>query len=309
MRPQIRAQPPQSNGCRRCALRESAARKHAQHAKNRPVYESTGRFWVFERAANRGLMLSLRSASEVFFGELPVDELFEEGLDEGGARIAVIDVVGVFPVVDREDRRFARLHRRTRIARIHDGERAVGLLYEPGPARTEVASRSGRERFDEGFKAPPGLFDRFEERTLRAAAARGGQALPKEGVVEVLRGVVEKTAFGAADDFFEGLAFETRTRKLVVEVRHIGAVMLAPVVFERFAAHGGLERIDCVGQFGKLKFGHGRSPLKYCTALHEMLAEPVCSGISVGAQIKMRSEAQKGTRKTAPAVDASIISP
>ena len=72
----------------------------------------------------------------------------------------------------------------------------------------------------------------------------------------MLRGIVEETARGTADDVFERAAFPFGALHEVVEVRHIGAVMLAPVIFNRLGAHRGSERIVRKGELGEREFGH-----------------------------------------------------
>jgi hypothetical protein len=71
--------------------------------------------------------------------KFPVHQLVEEGLDELGAQVAVVDVVGVFPHVDGQQGLVGGGQRRAGGAGVDDVHAAVGFLHQPGPARAEVA--------------------------------------------------------------------------------------------------------------------------------------------------------------------------
>lgn len=81
------------------------------------------------------------------------------------------------------------------------------------------------------------------------------EALPEEGVVEDLCRIVEDAARGGADDVLKGLAFEVRAGDQAVEVVDVRLMVLAPVVFQGFTAHGGLERVERVGKSRQSKHG------------------------------------------------------
>ena len=67
-------------------------------------------------------------------------------------------------------------------------------------------------------------------------------------MVEDLSGVVEHTTLSGLDDFFKALAFEFRTFDQLVQVGDVGLMMLAPVVFKRFTAHGRREIVQAEGE-------------------------------------------------------------
>ncbi|MNY55105.1 hypothetical protein D3C86_1910530 [compost metagenome] len=67
-------------------------------------------------------------------------------------------------------------------------------------------------------------------------------------MVPDLSGVVEDTTRRALDDFFQGLAFELGTRDQVVQVHHVGVVVLAVVVFQGLGGNVRLEGVLCVRQ-------------------------------------------------------------
>jgi uncharacterized membrane protein len=58
--------------------------------------------------------------------------------------------------------------------------------------------------------------------------------VPVEGVVPDLGSVVEDATSGGLDDLFQRLAFKLGTRHQVVQVDHVGVVVLAVVVFQSF---------------------------------------------------------------------------
>src|SRR5574343_1784733 len=84
-------------------------------------------------------------SGEVGFGELPVHEVAQEGLDELGAQVAVVDVVGMLPHVDAGQGLVAGGQRGAGGAHVDDVDGTVGLLDQPGPAGTEVADGGSLE--------------------------------------------------------------------------------------------------------------------------------------------------------------------
>jgi hypothetical protein len=72
--------------------------------------------------------------------ELPVDQV-PERFQVLRAGVAVVDVVGVLPDVDGQQRRDALRQRAAGVAGVVDGHGAVGLLHQPGPAGAEVVDR------------------------------------------------------------------------------------------------------------------------------------------------------------------------
>ena len=167
-----------------------------------------------------------------------------------GTRVAVVDVVRVFPHVYRQQRLGIRRQRRRRVAGRDDVEAAVRLLHEPGPARTEGADRGLGESFLECGERAPLLSDGRAQGTLGLAAAVGRQAVPVERVVPDLSGVVEYAAARFLHDILERQRFEFRAGDQVVEVRHIGLVMLAVVEIDGFRRDVRLQRVLRVRQFG-----------------------------------------------------------
>ena len=70
---------------------------------------------------------------QVLCHKIPVDELVAEHLKEGGARIAVIDVVGMLPNVYTGERFVRPGERRFRV-RSRDHFESASAEHEPAPA-------------------------------------------------------------------------------------------------------------------------------------------------------------------------------
>ncbi len=171
----------------------------------------------------------------------------------------MVDVVRVFPHVDREQRLVGGGQRRAGGAHVDDVDAAIGLLHEPGPAGAEVADGRLLERFLERGVGAPLRVDRGGQRALGLPAAGRLHAVPEERVVPDLGGIVVDRARGLLDDLFQRQCFELGALLQVVELRHIGIVMLVVVVLQRFAAHVRSEGVMRVRQRRQRVF-HGVCP-------------------------------------------------
>src|SRR5687768_16662626 len=77
-------------------------------------------------------------AAQILRHEIPIDDI-PERLNIRGPRIAVIDVIGVFPHIESQDGRFAISNRAARIGRGFNGEVAAAVFRDPGPTRAELS--------------------------------------------------------------------------------------------------------------------------------------------------------------------------
>ena len=175
-------------------------------------------------------------SGEVGFGKAPVHQLVEEGLDKLRAHVAVVDVVGVFPHVHGQQRLVGGGQRRAGSAGVDDVHAAVGLLHQPGPAAAEVADGALHEGFLEGGVAAPLGVDGRGQRARGFTTASGLHAVPEEGVVPDLRRVVVDAAAALLDDLFQRHGLELGALLQVVQVHHIGVVVLAVVELQRLLA-------------------------------------------------------------------------
>ena len=171
-------------------------------------------------------------ACEVLRDEVPVHQV-PERFDEFRTSIAVIDVIGVLPNVTGQQRLVACSHRVAGTDGARQTEAAVGLLDQPRPAGAEGTDSGLGELFLELVEGAEGRVDGISQRTSRLAAGVRRQAIPEEGVVPDLSGVVEDAAGGGLDDAFQVLAFELGARDQVVQVGDVGSVMLVVVELER----------------------------------------------------------------------------
>src|SRR5579863_8399935 len=126
---------------------------------------------------------------EVLRDEVPVDEVVEERLHEIGPAVLEVEIIGVLPHVAGHQRGLALAERVDRIRRPGDRELAAAG-DEPGPAAAELADRGGLEIVLELGEAAEIAVDRLREVAARGAAAIGLHAVPEEGMVPHLRGVV-----------------------------------------------------------------------------------------------------------------------
>jgi len=120
---------------------------------------------------------------------------------------------------------------------------AIRALHQPGPAGAEVAGGGFAELILELGHRAERLVDRVGELAGGFAATVRAHRVPVESVVPGLRGVVEDAAGRLADDVLEFRVGELGAFDLLVEVGHIGLVVLAVVVLERL---GGDVRLQCI---------------------------------------------------------------
>src|ERR671910_129044 len=204
------------------------------------------------RAAGR---LALR---EVRGGELPVDQVLEPGLDVCRPGVLEVEVVGVLPDVEREQRGLAVLERQVGVLGLEYLE-AVFAPRQPGPTRAEQGLGLVGEGLLEVVDRPERLLERRADVAVGIAAAAGSHAAPEERVVPGLRGVVEhRTGFGGKDDLLERLVGVVGAVDELVEGVDIGLVVLAVVEVERLLAHVGRESVLAIRQRGQLE-GHRHS--------------------------------------------------
>jgi len=90
----------------------------------------------------------------VELGDLrPVDDV-PEVLHVLGAPVLVLEVVGVLPDVEGEDRNVALRQRRVLVGQVVDGQLLLRVDDEPSPARAELTDRRG-ENFSLSWSKPP----------------------------------------------------------------------------------------------------------------------------------------------------------
>lgn len=95
----------------------------------------------------------------------------------------------MLPDVDRQQGNVPAAHWILGVGSVHNEELLV-FFGEPGPARPKVADCLGNEVFEEVVEVEPFGLDLFEELSIGLGLV-GGDAVPEEGVVPMLKGVVE----------------------------------------------------------------------------------------------------------------------
>src|SRR5690606_4630971 len=115
---------------------------------------------------------------------VPVDDV-PPRLDVVGPPVLVLQVVGVLPDVEAEDRRVAVHDRRVLVRRGVDLQVPRAVHDEPGPARAETAGGLLLEQRLELVEAAERLVDRLPQLTARLPAGVGAHDLPEEVVVHV----------------------------------------------------------------------------------------------------------------------------
>src|SRR5690606_17360725 len=151
----------------------TTARRHAQAARSatprcapirRPTcaepWNASAPAWAvkprwrrrFPRWAEQGASAHVRR------DEVPVHQV-PERLDVLRPRVAVVDVVRVFPHIAGQQRGVLAGHRVDRVGGAGQGQRTVLALHQPGPAGTEGLHRQVAELFLERGEVAEGLVD------------------------------------------------------------------------------------------------------------------------------------------------------
>ena len=152
----------------------------------------------------------------------------------GGAAVLVVEVVGVLPDVEGEERGEAAGDGVVGAGLLGDVEGAVGCSGKPDPAGAEEGDAGGGEDGFECIDRAPLLLDLIFQMPGRAGVVGcdGFELGEVQVVVQDLTGVVEKGAIGLADDFFQSKAFEAAAGQELVQVVDIPLQVLAVVEFE-----------------------------------------------------------------------------
>ena len=189
------------------------------------------------------------------FDEVPVDDVREYGGRKPRPLVPVINVIGVFPNIEREQRNHPVMrHWRVRVVERSDPKRAP-IEHQPRPAAGEMVDRLFLQLLKHCVGIAERVVDEVRELASRALTLRWSEALPEEAVVPQLRAVVEQLAVSGpvrlADHLREGCAAQ---RLILLEqfVRFVdvGLVVLAVVKLESLGRHVRRECILIVGQIG-----------------------------------------------------------
>jgi hypothetical protein len=178
--------------------------------------------------------------------------MVHEGLDVFRPRIAEVDVIGMLPDVDGEQRLEAAGDRRIGVAGLDHRQLAV-VQHQPGPAGAELCGRRILEGGQELVVAAEVACQLARDGAGRLAAAARLHAVPVERVVPYLRGIVEDAGLGGIarrglDDLFQRHACHRRVGHHPVQVVDIGLVVLAVMELEGLGRDMRRQRILGVGK-------------------------------------------------------------
>src|SRR5690606_8199235 len=162
-------------------------------------------------------------------------------LDVVGTAVLVVQVVGVLPDVEAEDRGVAVHDRRVLVGRRVALQLAAAIDDQPGPAGAEAAGGLLLEPLLELLEAAEGAVDRLAQLAAGLTAAVRAHDLPEEVVVDVPAAVVADGRAGLlgdgvqiAEELLGALALQLGVlldRR--VEVVRVGGVVLAVVNLHR----------------------------------------------------------------------------
>src|SRR5436190_10637697 len=124
----------------------------------------------YRRTSRRSGGLAQLRLVQLLQGEFPVEQAVDHRLHVVGTAVLVVDVVRVFPHVDREQRRRAHRDRCLRVGR-RDHLELLAAGDEPCPAAAELVRGRGGELLLELLRAAERIVDEAPNRAGRLAAA------------------------------------------------------------------------------------------------------------------------------------------
>ena len=182
-----------------------------------------------------------------------------------GAAVLVVEVVGVLPDVEGQERGVAVGDGVGGAGFLGDVEGAVGGGGEPDPAGAKEGGAVGGEDGPERIDSAPLFLDLVSETPGRAGhdgsirAGRFGRTRLELSEIQVmvqdLAGVVEEGAIGLEDDFFQGEVLQAAAGQELVQIIDIPLQVLAVVEFEGARTDHGFQRIRRVRELNEGEHG------------------------------------------------------
>src|SRR6266851_297825 len=187
---------------------------------------------------------------------VPVHDV-PEGVDVLRPPVLVLEVVGVLPDVEAEDRRVATDERRVLVREAVD-DQALADGHQPRPAAAEVVHSDGVKLALELLEGAEGVLDRLADGPARLAAAFAAQDGPPQRVIGVAATVVADRApvvlgnlAEVAHQVLDRHVLEVVVGQLVqrcVQLVDVGLMVLGVVDLHRASVDVWLERVVRVGQ-------------------------------------------------------------
>mmetsp|Transcript_51527 Transcript_51527/g.117477 ORF Transcript_51527/g.117477 Transcript_51527/m.117477 type:complete len:260 (+) Transcript_51527:217-996(+) len=169
---------------------------------------------------------------QILVRKLPVDQI-PPGRHILRSRVSVVNVVGVLPDVTGQERRAqAFLENVPCIMGLLDAQRAIGILAQPGPARSKVPTSNSAELFLERIKRTKTGIDCISDRPSRSATTTGRHGLPVESMVPNLSRIIVKPTLALHHDLVNGFIGMVRPFNSSIQLCHITCMMLSVVILE-----------------------------------------------------------------------------
>ena len=173
----------------------------------------------------------------------------------GGTGVAVVDVVGVLPNIEGEQRPQIGGYWIVGVFVLSDNKFAIGIGREPNPTRTEQRHTFRLEFGFELIETAKGIVDGGGNFTRWRIAFRWCLKLLKiKRMVQNLTGIVEYSAIRFFHNIFECRVFESAAGQSRVQVVDICLQMLAVVVFKSLAANDWRQFVCAVGKLRHQEF-------------------------------------------------------
>src|SRR5215472_2147828 len=245
--------------------------------------------------------------------QAPVDRSPVHGVPPGRhvvrALVLVLEVVGVLPDVDAQDRDAAAADRVVLVGEALDRQLAAGEVG-PAPAAAELADRRLAQRVLEAGEVAERVVDRVRDRAGRVVARVRGHDLPEDRVVQVAAAVVAHDGADVlghrvqvAQQLLHGPVAELGVLlDRPVQIVHVRGVVPVVVDLHGLRVDVRLERVEGVGQRGQYKghFANLRERRKVLSDCNETTGGPD----SERPRWRPRPPSGPGTRRpAAPAAD------
>ena len=134
----------------------------------------------------------LAGAVEIPAGDIPVDHV-PECFQIGRALVLVLQIVGMLPDIDTDDRGLAIAQRAVLVRGAQHFQLATAVDDEPRPTGTEAGGASRVNLFFQAVETAESRIDRIGQGARRSGRAARRQEFPEERVVDVATGVAKIT--------------------------------------------------------------------------------------------------------------------
>lgn len=181
------------------------------------------------------------------FNHAPVHNVPECGYVFGAA-VLVVQVVGMFPNVEAQQRDVSVAYGVVSVGLLYDDKGAVLLHGQPCPSRAKEVDGTALKLQLEVGKRVPLLADGLGQSPARLAAALWRELLKVKPVVQHLPGVFLQAAGGGAVDVFEWQLLKARAADGMVHIVDVGSQVFAVVKLHGLSADGRFEGMARIGK-------------------------------------------------------------